>query len=180
MSLPRRPMFAALALAVLLAPAAAIAKDKDKADQRHAAAFQSVLDCRAVADNAARLACYDAAAAGMSQAEAKGDIVVIDRAQAQKAHREAFGLSVPSLDFVRRALKPDEVDKMNGVVKAASSDVSGRWTLVLEDGAVWRQIAGEQLRTPRAGSKVVVEKGALGSFKMSIDGQPTIKVHRDQ
>lgn len=178
MPLPRRPMSAVLALVVLLAPAAATARDK--ADQSHAAAFQSVLDCRAVADNTARLACYDAAAAGMSQAEAKGDIVVIDRAQAQKAHREAFGLSVPSLDFVRRALRPEEVNQINGVVKAAMSDINGRWTLVLEDGAVWRQIAGDQLRTPHVGSKVVIEKGAIGSFKMSIDDQPTIKVHRDQ
>jgi hypothetical protein len=175
MSLPPRPAFAALALAVVLAPGWALAKEEPRA-----AAFQSVLDCRGIADNAARLACYDAAAAKMDQAEAKGDIVVIDRAEAQKAHREAFGLHVPSLDFVRRALKPEEVDQITGVVKAARSDVNGRWTVVLDDGAVWRQIAGDQLRDPRAGSKVVIEKGAIGSFKMSIDGQPFIKVHRDE
>lgn len=169
-----------LAALVVVATVPAAAQAKNAGDQAHAAAFQSVLDCRAVTDNTARLACYDAAAAGMSQAEAKGDIVVIDRAQAQKAHREAFGLSVPSLDFVRRALKPEEVDKMAGVVKSARSDPSGHWTLALEDGAVWRQIAGDQLRDPHPGSKVVIERGAIGSFKMSIDGQPTIKVHRDQ
>jgi hypothetical protein len=170
----------ALALAIgLAAPGLAAAKDKGQ-DKSRAAAFQSVLDCRAISDNAQRLACYDAAASRMGEAEAKGDIVVIDRQQAQQAHREAFGLRVPSLDFVTKALKPEEVDQIQGVIKSARADAFGHWTFVLEDGAVWRQIAGDLDYTPKSGSKVAIHKAALGSFKMSVDGQPTIKVHRDE
>jgi hypothetical protein len=65
-------------------------------------------------------------------------------------------------------------------VKSARADAYGHWTIVLEDGAVWRQIEGELGRDPHAGSKVTIHRAALGSFKMSIDGEPTIKVHRDQ
>jgi hypothetical protein len=173
---------AAIALtAAALAGAPAAAKEKDAGEPAgKATAFQAVLDCRGVTDNAQRLACYDAAAGRMSEAETKGDIVVIDRAQASAAHREAFGLQVPSLAFVTRALKPEEVDRIEGVVDSARSDVNGRWTLKLQDGAVWRQISGDLLKAPHSGSKVAVRKGSLGSFLMNVDGQPSIKVHRDE
>jgi hypothetical protein len=176
------PSFSRLALAcAALLSAAALPATGFAKEEPHtsAAAFQAVLDCRKVADNTARLACYDAAAAAVGQAEAKGDIVVIDRAQAQKAHRQAFGLPVPSLDFLTRALKTEDIDKLDGVVKSARMDANGRWTMQLEDGAQWRQIAGDLLRDPHAGSKVVIHRGALGSFMMSVDGQAYIKVHRD-
>lgn len=173
----------ALAGAALLATSAlapqAQARDKDVV-QAKAAAFQAVLDCRAIGDSAQRLACYDAAAAKMGEAETRGDIVVIDRAQASAAHRDAFGLHVPSLSFVTRALKPEEVDRVDGVVDSARADVNSRWTLKLKDGAVWRQISGDLARPPHAGSKVQIRKGSLGSFLMNIDGQPSIKVHRDE
>jgi hypothetical protein len=153
---------------------------KDQGPQRRSAAFQDVLDCRGLKDGAARLACFDAAAAKMSEAETKGDIVVIDRAQASAAHREAFGLHVPSLDFVTRALKPEEVSRLDGVVRGARQDANGKWTVVLEDGAVWRQISGDLARAPKNGSKVSIRQGTLGSFLMNIDGQASIKVHRNE
>jgi hypothetical protein len=158
-------------------PAAAKEKTPNPAS---AAAFQAVLDCRGIGDGAARLACYDAAAAKMGEAESRGDIVVIDRAQASAAHREAFGLHVPSLSFVTRALAPEEVDRIDGVVESARADINGRWTMKLKDGAVWRQISGDLARGPHGGSKVAIRKGSLGSFLMNVDGQPSIKVHRDE
>ena len=145
-----------------------------------AASFQQVLDCRAVKGDAERLACYDAAAGRLDAAETRGDIVVIDRAQASAAHREAFGLQLPSLDFVTKALKPDEVSVLTGSVRGARADVNGNWTLSLEGGAVWRQISGQLLKAPRAGSKVRIRKGMIGSYLMNVDDQPSIKVHRDQ
>jgi len=168
---------ALLALTLIATPHVAGAQT---AAAPHAGAFQAVLDCRRVVDNAARLSCFDAAAADMDKAKVQGDIVVIDRAQATAAHREAFGLPVPSLDFISRALKPDDADRVTGVVRSTRADANGHWTMSLEDGAVWRQIEGILLRPPHAGSKVSISKAALGSFRMNVDGQPGIKVHRDR
>lgn len=179
MTSPLRRHLAALVGAAAAGALPVLAHAAEPSPQ-NAAAFQAVLDCRKVADGAARLACYDAAAATMGDAEKRGDIVVIDRAQASAAHREAFGLPIPSLDFVRKALKPEEVDRLEGVVKAARVDVNGKWTIALQDGATWRQISGDLMRPPKAGSKVSIRKGTLGSFLMNIDGQQAIKVHRDQ
>ena len=171
-----RPAILILAVA-FGAPLAAHAADKPAAS---APQFHAVLDCRKVADNAARLACYDSAAAKMGEAETHGEIVVIDRAQASAAHREAFGLPIPSLSFITRALKPDEVYRVDGVVDSVRADANGRWTFALEGGAVWRQISGDLNNAPRHGSKVSIRHGSLDSFLMNVDGQPSIKVHRDQ
>ena len=176
----RSPALYASLVAAFVLSGVGTAQAKDKDEQKRAAAFQNVLDCRAVKDDTARLACYDAAAASMGQAETRGDIVVIDRAQAEAAHRESFGLSLPSLDFVTKALKPDEVNRVEGAVRAAKADVNGKWTLTLADGAVWRQISGDLTRPPKSGSKVEIRKGSIGSYLMNVDGQPSIKVHRDQ
>lgn len=172
-------LIASLATALAVAtPLAAQTRDKEAPDR--APAFQAVLNCRTISEAAQRLACYDAAAAKMGEAETHGEIVVIDRAQASAAHREAFGLHVPSLSFVTRALKPDEVNKVDGVVESARADINGRWTFMLEGGAVWRQISGDLYKAPKHGSKVVIRHGSLDSFLMNVDGQPSIKVHRDQ
>lgn len=160
------------------APLAAQAKDKDTAGR--APAFQAVLSCRSIADGVQRLACYDAAAGKMGDAASHGEIVVIDRAQASAAHREAFGLPVPSLDFITKALTPDQANTVDGVVDAARADINGRWTFTLEGGQVWRQISGDLYKAPKHGSKVVIRGGSLNSFLMNVDGQPSIKVHRDQ
>lgn len=172
----RRTFAALTAAAAASLPALAHAAETPA----RAEAFQAVLDCKKVADPGQRLACYDAAAAKMGEAETKGDIVVIDRAQASAAHRQAFGLSLPSLSFVTKALKPEEVDRLEGVVKSARADINGKWTLVLEDGARWRQISGDLMRPPKAGSKVSIRRGTIGSFLMNVDGQQAIKVHRDE
>lgn len=164
----------------LVASGVASAASAAKASPPRAEAYQQVLDCRAVKTDAERLACYDTAAGKMDAAESRGDLVVIDRAQASAAHREAFGLQLPSLDFVTKALKPDEVDRLTGTVRAARADVNGNWTIGLDGGAVWRQISGQLLRAPKVGSKVSIRKGMIGSYLMNVDEQPSIKVHRDE
>jgi hypothetical protein len=147
----------------------------------HVEAFQAVLDCRSVTDDARRLACYDAAAGRMETAAAKGEIVVVDQAKAREARTQAFGLSVPSLDFLTRGLKANDVERVEGVVTAVNRDASGRWIMQLADGAVWRQISNEVLaRDPKPGTKVSVRKALAGSFMMNVDGQAGIRVHRDR
>jgi hypothetical protein len=171
------PLYSLLAVGV----AAALVAAPAAVQGARPADFQAVLDCRAIAEPAQRLACYDTAAGRMATAEKAGDIMVIDRQQAREAHRQAFGLNLPSLDILTRGMTGDETDRLEGVVRTAQNDGHGKWTLVLEDGAVWRQISDETLnRAPRRGSKVSIRRAALGSYKMNIDNQPAVRVHRDQ
>jgi hypothetical protein len=41
-------------------------------------------------------------------------------------------------------------------------------------------IDGDLLRPAHPGSKVSIRRATLGSFIMTVDGQPAGKVHRDQ
>jgi len=82
---------AAVAAAALSASltATAVSAQSEKAPkvEGRAVILQRLLDCRKEADDAARLACYDAQVAAVDQAEAKGDIVVVDREQARTVRR---------------------------------------------------------------------------------------------
>ncbi len=142
---------------------------------------QAVLDCRKIEDGTARLACYDKAVAGVEQAEASGDLVTVDRAQRRAARHQAFGLYLPTLSFLDRGEKPEEVDRMTVTIDGASQSAYGKWTIRLDDGAVWRQIDDNPVDPPpHHGSTAVIRRGVLGSFTMKIDGQSAIKVHRDR
>ncbi len=145
-----------------------------------APAIQSVLQCRKVADSADRLACFDKAVAAMEHAEATGDLVTVDREQRRAARHQAFGLSLPTLSFLDRGEKPEDVDRIDAKVTSASQNPYGRWTIRLDDGAVWRQLGDDTLvRAPHPGSTAEIRRGVLGSFTMKIDGQYVGKVRRE-
>lgn len=151
-------------------------------DAPRAAVLQAVVNCRTVADTAARLACYDAAAAQLDEAEAKGDLVILDRNQTQQARREAFGFSIPSFDLFSRDAQAEKLDRASfKVVRAWQSGPNEQWVVELDSGATWRQIDTARLnRKPKAGSTVEIRSAALGSYFMNVDGQTAIRVKRDR
>ncbi len=180
----------AILVAVLVAPTLALAQSTFRATPPqarpeaagNAPVLQAVIDCRALTDSTARLACYDAAAARLQQAESAGEVVVVDRAQVREARRQIFGFSVPALDLFggRSTARPqDRVDRLEGVVRSSSFGLDGKRVFRLEDGAVWRQFGSEELRV-RAGSRVVITRGLIGSFFMRVDNQPGVRVQRVQ
>jgi hypothetical protein len=164
-------MAAALSGAALAAP---------KSEGR-AASLQKLADCRKVSENAARLACYDAAAAEIDTAEAKGDIVVVDRDQARQVRRQAFGFSLPSMSLFDRGEAPEALDNVTGKVAAARQGRDRRWVLELEDGATWAQVDSEPLpRGAKKGSTAVIRKGALGSYFINVDEQRAFRATRSR
>jgi hypothetical protein len=179
-----------LSVAVLAAAGMAAAAGKAPSKAKRAAALQAVVDCRAVTDRDARLACYDKAAASLDEAESSGQVVVVDREQARQVRREVFGLQLPSLDIFNLAgggkaasaiAKGDDVDRLAATVKSAFREGSGRWVIELDTGAVWRQIEDSDVQVDaRAGSKVEIRRASLGSFFLKVDGQPAFKAHRDR
>lgn len=164
---------------LLAASIAALSSPAGAAGGSRAAVVQKLVDCRKLTDNAQRLACYDAAAAAFDQAEVKGDVVVVDREQAREVRRQAFGFQLPSISIFARGEATEDLDNSDGVIAAVRQDSGGRWTVRLEDGAVWASNGPEQLfKTPKAGMKVRLRKASLGSYLMMIDNQGGFKAHR--
>lgn len=177
----RAPIRLAAGLAALAIPFAVPAAAADPTPSRavRAAVVQKLVDCRKLADGAQRLACYDAATAAFDQAEAKGDVVVVDREQARQVRRQAFGFQLPSISIFEKGETTEDLENTDGVLATARQDSAGRWTIRLEDGAVWASNGPEQLfKTPKPGMKVRIRKASLGSYLMMIDGQGGFKARR--
>ena len=149
--------------------------------ERRAEVFQQLVDCRKVADNTERLACYDKAAGALDQAEAKGDVVVVDREEARTVRRQAFGFTLPSISLFERGEKPEEIATAQTTLVSAHKAKTGRWVVKLDDGSTWSQVDATEIPIdPKAGDKVKIRKAAMGSYLMTIGNQREVRVHRDE
>ena len=55
----------------------------------------------------------------------------------------------------------------------------GGYIVRLEDGSRWTQTDGKMIvASPRVGDKVVIKKGSLTSYFLSVNKQPSVKVKR--
>jgi hypothetical protein len=138
--------------------------------------------CRAITDPTERLACYDKAAAALDEAQTNGDVVVVDRQQAREVKRQAFGFRLDALSiFDRGGVKDTAEEAITALARNAFQNAAGKWVVTLDSGAVWRQIDDDPLsREPHPGSQIRIRRATLGSYLMNVDGQPSIRVHRDE
>lgn len=168
-----------LAGASLLAFAATSAQAQEA---ERAQVLDQLAACRPVTDPAQRLACYDAAAAALDEAERSGEVVVLDREQMNETRRGLFGFALPNMDLFNRGegVVVEEIDNVEYVVRTAREFRDDEWVFTMEDGSVWRQIDGRMWGRPRAGETAVVRRAALGSFLMNVGDAPAIRVRREQ
>jgi hypothetical protein len=176
-----RMLAAGVLIASLSASAPPLAAAPAPADQERAKELQQLIDCRKLTDPTQRLACYDQAATVLDQAEAKGDIVVVNREQARKVRRQAFGFTLPSMSLFTRGEKPEEIATADGVIASAHKALTGKWVIKLEDGAIWAQIDLTEIPIdPKPGQPVKIKKAAMGSYLMTVGNQRAVKVHREE
>ncbi len=172
-------------LAALLVGLAAPAYSQERAGApTPPATFEALVHCRAVADPAARLQCFDAAAGALEQAAARRDVVIVDRAQVRESRRRLFGLALPNLPIFGRSDNSrdhddEEITTLESTVTSAARNDLGQWQVRLQQGGYWIQTDFEQLAVaPRPGQRVVIHRGALGSYMMRVGNQPGIRVRR--
>ena len=163
-------------LAVLLSvPIGALAA---KPQQKRAAQFDALLACRAIVDPAAKFACLDRTSAALEAAANAGELVVFDRQQVKETKKSLFGFDIPNLRLFADEDK-DDVQSVEGTIGSAYVNGNGQWVIRLADGATWQQIDDAVLgRRPRQGMDVKISRGVVGSYKMTVGGQPAIKVRR--
>lgn len=163
----------------LLAAQPAIGKDKGNPPPPKV--LTDLLACRQIADPQARLACYDAQATTLAGATERSDIVVAERKEVERAQRDLFGFSVPSTQILGTGPGQAEVKKLETKVVSARRNREGSWIITMSEGGTWEQTDFKPLAlSPKPGQKAVITKGSLGSFFVSVDGQPAIKMRRIQ
>jgi hypothetical protein len=163
---------AALAAASTLSTQAAPLQERPETLER-------LMACRGIADNAARLNCFDTAAGALDTAQRQGEVVVMDRAGIAETRRELFGFEMPSLPRLFGPEGAVEIDSIETTLQSASLVGEGRWVFRLADGSVWRQIDSERARFQNSpGQPVRVRRASLGSFLLTVDGSRAVRVRR--
>jgi hypothetical protein len=156
----------------------AFAADKSEKKAPRAEVLQKLIDCRSIPADAERLACFETQTARIDAAEAKRDLVVIDRDQATKARKESFGLPAKPLVVGSAPALGEGVTDVTSKIKTARLLNTNRWLFVLEDGARWYQAESKSLRDPKPGQSIRIRKASLGGFLANIDGQTATRVRR--
>ncbi|HEX3889059.1 MAG TPA: hypothetical protein VHW05_16340 [Phenylobacterium sp.] len=176
-----RAQFVAAAVLIVALAAPPLATAAEPAAPARAQQLQQLLDCRALTDSTARLACFDKAAGALDQAEAKGDVVVVDRETARKVRRQAFGFTLPSMSLFEKGEKPETITSSEGTIASARRLLTGKWEIKLEDGATWVQVDLTEIPIdPKPGQTVKIKAQAMGSYAMSVNNQREVKVHREE
>ena len=180
----RLPFLAAAGLLSALLPAAPALSAPPKPEARRAAVLEALASCRRETDGAQRLACYDRAAATLDEAEAKGQVVVLDREQVRSVRRQAFGLELPAFSIFRGRGGPAEehVDRITYTLASGGRLPDGKAVFVTsEEGTTWVQTDDEPVDRPaHKGSQLAVRRAALGSYFCNLDGQRAVRCMRQR
>ena len=163
-----------IAVIVATSPAVAAPRARDAA----AAVVAELTGCKAIADNTARLACFDAATAKLAAATAAGDVKIIDREDIRETRRSLFGFELPHVAFFKGDdTAGDTPASIDTTIKAVGAAEYGKFTITMEDGAVWRTT--EPLpRDPRVGMAVHIKRGALGNYFMQVAAMRFVTAQR--
>lgn len=168
---------ATLMLPVTFAPSMAAAGDPAGSTAARPTQYGRLIGCRTLTDAAARLQCFDREAAAFASAVEQNALQVVDRETVRNSKRRLFGLTIPSLGIFGN--DSEEVTQVEGEILTVGRNGDGGTVFVLVDGARWSQTDNRTLAVaPRRGDKVTVKRGALGSYALSVDRQPGIKVRR--
>lgn len=173
-----------LTFGVALAGSSAQAAPR-KAEAGRAAALEALSACRKEADGAQRLACYDRAAAVLDEAEAKGQVVVLDREQVRSVRRQAFGFELPAFSLFRGrggSAAEESVDRVTYTLAGGGGGGLGGGKAIFvttEEGVTWIQTDDEPIERPaHSGSQLAVRRAALGSYFCNLDSQRAVRCQR--
>lgn len=143
----------------------------------NSAQVDRLMQCRSLTGSEERLACFDRESAAMASAIASRDLVFVDKEKAREAKRSLFGFSIPNFGGLFGG-GDDDVAQIESTVKSTGHNADGGWIITLADGSTWSQTDDWPGLDPRPGKKVIVQRAALGGFRLSIPGQNGIKVKR--
>lgn len=138
-------------------PAAEAARDLPPAAAASATPQQTAR-CAGMADDGARLACYDALFRSTPQSAEAG-----------------FGLE-------RRELRAAEtLETVASPIASLERLRDGSVLVTLENGQVWRQTDGPRQTLWRPGDRLLIERAALGSFLAAVEGSGrSVRVRRER
>lgn len=142
-----------------------------------------LIECRAIAEDAARLACYDRLAKAQA-VPAKPEAAPpapgpASPGVAEPTPEELFGHDPATSEaMVREAAGIGRVDEIRSRVAAVRSAPDGKLVLTLDNNQVWAQLDSPAPGVA-PGAEVSIRRAAFGSYLLSVAGTPRgIRVRR--
>lgn len=174
--------------------------------QERPAVVEDLLACRQIEASEARAACMESQLGAFEEALESGQIAVINRERVRAVEQESFGIALPNLSGLTSMFggggdRGEEavaelpgggeaiysgrghLEEMRDVpVRAMRETARDRVLVQFENGQIWLQIDNESVRITdeeRRGLTASVRRGAMGSFFLKFNADPTaIRVRR--
>jgi hypothetical protein len=146
------------------------------------APLSKVYACAGITGAQERLACFDAAVAGLKTAEASGGVAVVTKQQIADAEKQSFGRAAPSLSEVTRGaaptVAPDPLERVQVTIAEVTKRPKGLLRFTLANGQVWEEFDNTFGRLIGLPLQAEIRKGALGGFMMKVGDKPMVRVRR--
>ena len=172
---------------ILLASSCLLAGPAQAASQRQQPRpeiFTNLLQCRSIADGAARLACFDQQVGAMDAAAQRDEVVVLDKSELNKTRKTLFGFSFPKLPFLgggdddEGKAQEEGVTHIEATIASVRSLGYGKWQIGLDDGAQWLTTEAMTFNDPKVGQKIELKRAAMGSFMGKVQGGRAVRMKR--
>jgi hypothetical protein len=124
--------------------------------------LKSAIACTSLADNAARLACYDAALRVTKSA-------IEPQARVQNPGAPAQFGDNGQLQRDQKS-KPEVPKSLTGQVQQVTALANGRYRLTLDNGQAWLTDPADWTMTFKVGETVTISRFSLGSYQISLAG----------
>lgn len=134
-------------------------------------------ECSQLAENVSRLACYDAAVAQVIARQEAGEIRVVDKEDIAETRRGLFGFSLPKLGIFGSGDDSDTTVLQSKIVWLRRLD-SDKWLIRITEGSVWQVSNAPRRFKPEVGDPVELEKAAMSSYWVRVDGALGVKGRR--
>lgn len=166
-----------LALVAMACAGSAAAKTQPLAAAPPPKIFTDVIQCRAITDNAERLACYDRSVGTLATAQANKEVYVADKEAMREARKGLFGFNLPNMKIFSDDDMEKDVSEIESTIAGVSQGQKG-YIFTLKDGARWMQTDGAYMDKPKIGAAIRIKRASFGSYFGAIGKNPGVRVER--
>lgn len=139
--------------------------------------LQVLRDCRAIEQNEARLACFDGAVDTVIARQDSGELQVLDKEDVAQTRRGLFGFSLPKIGIFASG-DEEENTILQSRITALRRLRSDHWEIEISEGSVWRATNTPRQFRPEVGDEVELEKAAMTSYWLRVNGALGVKASR--
>jgi hypothetical protein len=134
--------------------------------------YTDIVACRALADAAARLTCFDATTKALEDATDKRQIVMLDQDDVRKTKMSLFGFSLPKIPFFGESDAEQEAEfkQIDGNLAGVQAIGAGKYQFTVKDAGVWQTMEATPVLL-KDGKAFAIKRGTLGSFLLVINGR---------